>query len=60
MVSEGIGSVRMSLTWTFTLDPEFTLQLATLAESDSDVEPNHAFATALAEKLGWPLPPLPS
>lgn len=60
MVSSGIGSVRMSLIWTFRLDPEFTLQLATLAESDSAVEPNHAFASALAEKLGWPLPNLPT
>jgi hypothetical protein len=60
MVSSGIGSVRMSLMWSFRLDPELTLQLSTLAESDSAVEPNHAFATALAEKLGWSLPELPS
>jgi hypothetical protein len=58
MVSSGFGSVRMSLTWTFRLEPEVTLRLQTLAESDSVVEPNHAFATALAEKLNWSLPDL--
>jgi hypothetical protein len=58
MVSSGFGSVRMSLAWTFRLDSEFTLRLQTTAESDSRLEPNHAFASALAKKLNWPLPEL--
>jgi hypothetical protein len=53
---EQSGFHRLSIEWTFELRRGQPLRMQTTFESESDPEPDHLFAVALARHLGWQLP----